>query len=118
MNKFLTYLMVTAFIMIGIPWIVVSFIKGDMGVKACMILFYAVCPLYSIIVGLYAGKNVKIRFILPLLTAAFFLGGIWMFFDFGDDKYKLFAAGYLMLGIIFMLFRAIFRKSRRGKTDE
>ena len=118
MNKFLTYLMVTAFIMIGVPWIVVSFVKGNEGIMACKILFYAVYPLYSFIVGLYAGKNVKVRFILPALTAAFFLGGIWMFFEWEEPVYKMYAAGYFMLSVIAMLMRALIRRHARGKQDE
>ena len=118
MNKFLTYLMITAFIMVGVPWVIVSFVKGEPGTMAIKILLYGVYPLYSFIVGLYAGKNAKVRFLLPVLTAAFFLGGVWMFFEWGEPVYKMYAAGYLILGVIGMLMRAMIRHYRRGKQDE
>ena len=59
MKTIIPWMLATAVIMLVFPWLAVTFIKGDGGMAACFILFFAVNPIYAICSGAYAGKNIK-----------------------------------------------------------
>ena len=77
---------------------------------ACFVLFFALNPLYSVILGVFAGKDVKHLWSLPIVSAALFLIGTWIFFDMGEMAFVLYAVVYLVLGIVSMLISMIIRK--------
>lgn len=76
----------------------------------CFILFFALNPVYSIFEGIYAGKDIKRLWILPVATAIFFLVGAWLFFDMGEKIFIIYALGYLVLGIAAMLITMLVRR--------
>ena len=88
----------------------VTFIKGDGGMAVCFILFFAVNPIYAICSGAYAGKDIKIFWPLPIITALFFLLGTWLFFSIGEKAFILYAFGYLLLGIVAELISMFVKK--------
>ena len=59
MKKIIPWMLATAVIMLVFPWLAVTFIKGDGGMAACFILFFAVNPIYAICSGARAGKDIK-----------------------------------------------------------
>ena len=79
---------------------------GSAGMAVCLLLFFAVNPLFSAACGVYAGKNIKRLWFLPVLTAGLFLAGAWIFFDMGEPAFLLYCGCYLLIGIIAMLIRA------------
>ncbi len=80
----------------------------------CFLLFYAVNPIYSAIVGFFAGKDMKHLWSLPVISAVLFLAGTWIFFSMGETAFLMYAAIYLVLGIIAMLFSMLIgRKTRQ-----
>ena len=81
MKKIIPWMLATAVIMLVFPWLAVTFIKGDGGMAVCFILFFAVNPIYAICSGAYVGKDIKIFWSLPIITALFFLLGTWLFFS-------------------------------------
>ena len=81
----------------------------------CFILFFAVNPLFSLVSGVYAGKNVKKLFAIPIITVALFLAGVWIFFDAGETAFLLYAAAYLVIGAASMLISASVNK-KNGNT--
>ena len=87
MKKIIPWMLATAVIMLVFPWLAVTFIKGDGGMAVCFILFFAVNPIYAICSGAYAGKDIKIFWSLPIITALFFLLGSCLFFSIGDSFY-------------------------------
>ena len=101
-------------VMLALPWIAVTFVKGDAGMAVCFLLFFAVNPLYSMIIGAFAGKDVKHLWSLPVISAVLFLIGTWIFFDMGETAFILYAAVYLVIGIMAMLISMFIRK----KTQE
>ena len=101
---------VSAVVMLMVPWLAVTFVKGDAGMAVCFLLFFAVNPLYSVINGAYAGKDVKYLWSLPVISAVLFLIGTWIFFDMGETAFILYAAVYLALGIAVMLISMLIRK--------
>ncbi len=77
---------------------------------ACFILFFAMNPIYAIISGIKAGRDIRTLWALPIFTAVFFLAGTWLFFDMGETAFILYASIYLALGMAAMLISALMKK--------
>jgi hypothetical protein len=73
-------------------------------------LFFAVNPLYSVLIGAFAGKDIRRLWSIPVILSALFLIGTWIFFDMGETAFTLYAAVYLALGIAAMLISMLIRK--------
>ena len=113
-KNIILWLAASAVVMLAFPWLAVTFVKGDAGMAVCFLLFFAVNPLYSVIIGAFAGKNIRHLWSLPVISAALFLIGTWIFFDMGETAFILYAAVYLIIGIMAMLISMFIRK----KTQE
>ena len=109
-RNIILWMAASAVVMLALPWIAVTFVKGDAGMAACFVLFFALNPLYSVILGVFAGKDVKHLWSLPVISAVLFLIGTWIFFDMGEMAFVLYAVVYLALGIVTMLISMIMRK--------
>ncbi len=109
-KNIILWLAASAVVMLAFPWLAVTFVKGDAGMAVCFLLFFAVNPLYSVIIGAYAGKDVKHLWSLPVISAVLFLIGTWIFFDMGETAFILYAAVYLVIGIMAMLISMFIRK--------
>lgn len=64
-NNLLTWLILTAIMMLVFPWLTYTFIKGDTGMAVCFVLFFIIDPLFSIICGVFASRNPKKTLGLP-----------------------------------------------------
>ena len=113
-KNIILWLAASAVVMLAFPWLAVTFVKGDVGMAVCFLLFFAVNPLYSVLIGAFAGKDVKHLWSLPVISAVLFLIGTWIFFDMGETAFILYAAVYLIIGIMAMLISMFIRK----KTQE
>ena len=113
MKKIVLWLIISAIIMFALPWLAVTFVKGTGGMAASFILFFAVNPVFSIILGIFSGADAKRLWWLPVISAVFFLAGAWIFFDMGETAFILYAAGYLVLGTAAMLISAFIRKKAK-----
>ena len=80
---------------------------------ACFILFFAVNPLFSMVCGVFAGKDIKRLWPLPIITAGLFLIGTWLFFEMGETAFLLYCGCYLMIGIVAMLISAFVNKRKQ-----
>ena len=97
-------------VMLVLPWVAVTFVNGDAGMMVCFLLFFAVNPLYSVIIGAFAGKDVKHLWNVPIISAVLFLTGTWIFFDMGETAFILYAVVYLVLEIVAMMISMLVRK--------
>ncbi len=111
MKKLIFWMLSTLFLMIGCPWLAVEF-AGSAGMAVCFILFFAINPVFSAVCGIFAGKNIKQLWALPIITAGLFLVGTWLFFDMGETAFLLYAGCYLIIGIIAMLISAYLSKRK------
>ncbi len=100
----------SAVVILALPWLVVSFVKSDAGMAICFLMFFVVNPLYAAILGFFVGEDVKHLWHLPIVSAALFLIGTWIFFDMGEMAFILYAIVYLALGIAVMLISMFIRK--------
>lgn len=114
MKKLAFWLSASAIVMVAVPWLTVTWVKGDAGMAVCFLLFFAFDPIYAICAGAYAGRNVRRCWFLPIVTAAFFLAGAWLCFDPGETAFALYALGYLLLGLLAMLISYCIRKKKKA----
>lgn len=113
-NNIIPWVIISLVIMLALPWLAVSFVKGDAGMAVCFILFFAINPIYSVILGVFAGKNIKRLWGMPVISAVLFLLGSWIFFSMGERAFILYAGVYLILGIAAMTISMIIhRKTQR-----
>lgn len=111
MRKVINWIIFVLILMIGCPWLAVTF-AGTAGMAVCFLLFYAINPLFSIACGVFAGKNIKKLWMLPLFNAGAFLVGTWLFFEMGEPAFWLYCGVYLIIGICSMLVTAWLNKKK------
>ncbi|MBE6961742.1 MAG: hypothetical protein E7445_04725 [Ruminococcaceae bacterium] len=111
MKKRMAWVISAAVLMIGFPWLAVTF-AGSAGMAVCFILFFAVNPLFAAVCGAFAGKDVRQLWILPVITAGLFLAGAWLFFDMGEPAFLLYGGCYFAIGILAMLIRSFVSRQR------
>ena len=109
-KDFVLWLVVSIVIMLLFPFLAVTFVKGDAGMAVCFILFYAVNPVYSVVIGTFAGKDIKRLWSLPVISSILFLAGTWLLFDMGEIAFVMYAAIYLIMGMIAVLVSMLIGK--------
>ena len=112
MKKLLTWTLLAIILMIGCPWLAVEF-AGSAGMAVCFILFFAVNPLFSAVCGVFAGKDIKRLWALPIITAGLFLAGTWLFFEMKETAFLLYCCCYLIIGVIAMSISALVNKRKQ-----
>ena len=83
-------------LMIGCPWLAATF-AGSAGMAVCLLLFFGVNPIFSAVCGVFAGKDIKRLWPLPIVVAGLFLAGAWLFFAMGETAFLLYCVCYLMI---------------------
>lgn len=116
-RNMIIWLVVSATVMLALPWLAVTFIKSDAGMAVCFLLFFMVDPIYSVMTGVLAGKDIRHLWSLPVILAVLFLAGAWIFFDMGKTAFILYAAVYLALGTAATLLSLCIRKKRTSKEE-
>lgn len=112
MKKSMIWTISAMILMIGVPWLAVTF-AGSAGMAICFILFFAINPLFSAICGVFAGKSIRQLWALPIITVGLFLAGAWLFFDMGETAFLLYAGCYLAIGMIAMLLSLLVKRMKR-----
>ena len=108
--------MLSALVMIGLPWLAVNCVSGD-GMIPCLLLFYAVNPVFSVFLGRSAGKSIRKHWFLPVFPVLLFLAGAWFVLGANDAAFYLYAGVYLALGIIAMLISALRHRQKPKDHD-
>ena len=88
-------------LMIGCPWLAATF-AGSAGMAVCLLLFFGVNPIFSAVCGVFAGKDIKRLWPLPIVFAG-------LFFAMGETAFLLYCVCYLMIGMIAMLMRSFLK---------
>ena len=109
-KNIILWMAASAVVMLAFPWLAATFVKGDAGMAVCFLLFFAVNPLYSVLIGAFAGKDIRRLWSLPVISSALFLIGTWIFFDMEELAFILYAAVYLVLRIAAMLIKKKMQK--------
>lgn len=114
MKKHIMWVTFAILLMIGGPWIAVTFAR-DNGMAVSFILFFAVNPIFSAACGAATGKDIKTYWWLPVITACAFLAGTWIFFDMGESAFILYSGCYLAIGLLVMFVRALVNRKKLQK---
>lgn len=116
-GKNLVCLAISAGLMLLLPWLTVTLVKGDAGMGVCFLLFFAVDPVAVIAVGVFSGRDIRTTWFQPAALATFFLAGTWLAFSVSEPAFLLYAGVYLLLGYVTMWLTWCFhgRKHRRSK---
>ena len=107
-------LLISALVALLLPWLAVTFAKGDNGMAVIFLLFFAVNPIAAVLLGVFSSGNVRMAWFQPLLFAALFLLGTWAFFTMAEMAFVLYAAAYLILGYAAMLLAWCAAKRKRS----
>ncbi len=94
----ITWNAVTFAVMFVFPFAVGGLASECSGMALCMILFFIVNPIYSAILGLRCGKDIRRMWNLPLVSSIAFLAGTWLFFDIKEVWFIIYASVYLIIG--------------------
>lgn len=79
-----------------------------------ILLFFAVGPACAFVGGLWAGKNWRSLWGMPLITCGMYLIGVWCFLDPGNPDFLVYAGMYLAQGLLAMgLSAALHRRWRK-----
>ena len=109
MKKLFVWIILSAVLMIGCPYIAVTF-AGDAGMAVCFILFFAVNPLFSVICGVFAGTDIKKLWSMPIITAILFLVGVWLFFEMGESAFIVYSGCYFAIAATAMAVSAVVKR--------
>ena len=97
------WLVLSAGVMLLLPWFVVTCVRSDAAMAAVLVLFFAIDPGYSMAAGYYAGKMIRHLWWLPAVTAGLYLVGAWAFLEMGDPAFLTYAGIYFAVGMEAML---------------
>lgn len=90
-------------VMLLLPRLAVMFVPANAGMKATLLLFFGIDPVYCITAGYYAGKQIRGLWWVPVVTAGLFLAGGWLFLEPGETAFLTYAGIYFALGMEAML---------------
>lgn len=93
---------VTVAVMCVLPFTVARLASECSGMALCMMLFYIVNPIYSVILGQRCGRDVRRMWYLPLISSVTFLAGTWLFFNIREVWFIVYATIYLAIGWVVM----------------
>lgn len=98
-KKPIFWLLLSATVMLLLPWLTVTFVQSDAGMAAVLLLFFGVNPGHSMAAGYYAGKWIRRLWWVPAVSAALFLAGAWLCFEAGEPAFWTYAGVYFALGM-------------------
>lgn len=113
-TKFLGWLAASAAVMLLLPWAAVTFVDSHAGMAVTILLFFVIDPIYAVVAGAFAGKNIKGLWSVPVMAAILFLLGAWIFFDMGEGAFVIYAGVYLVIGIVSMFVSSRIRAKKHG----
>lgn len=102
-GKPIFWLLLSAGVMLLLPWFVVTFVQPDAGMTAMLLLFFAINPGHSMAAGYYSGKQISRIWWVPALSAGLYLAGAWLFLEPGEIAFLTYAGIYFALGMEAML---------------
>ena len=103
MNNTVKWIIITVLVMLVLPWVILAGAQAE-AMGLIFILLYAVYPVYSVLIGWQAGKEIKKNWFLPILSPCLFLLCVVVFFTLDEGLFYVFALIYLVIGLLAMAF--------------
>lgn len=98
--------------MLLVPVAIVRFAPAGAGMGLMFILFFAIDPIFSIALGVFSGRNIRIYWFIPLLNAIVFLLSMWLIFTIVEISFSVYAIIYLTVGVIAMAVTSLIKDRR------
>lgn len=95
------------------PWLAASSASAEAGMITILLLLFAADPMYALLLGIYAGGDVRRRFWHPFLFAGMDLLGLWFSLDWGNPDFLFYVLFCLGVGLIGMAVRILALRWRR-----
>ena len=108
--KLIIWGVLLALIMLLAPHLAVV-LGGENGIALCFILFFAANPLLAFVSGIISGTDARKLWMLPICVSVAFLMGIFINFGFGEVLFPIYAAIYLVIGLVVMSFTMLIKKA-------
>ncbi len=103
---------ISAFVMILLPLFTVKVVSADAAMAACFLLFFAVNPIYSAVLGALVGAAGKMNWLQVFITPIFFWIGTAIAFDIGERTFIVYAIVYAVIILVAMLVSYLINKKK------
>ena len=103
MKSFILWTLAGLLLMLGLPRL------GNFSMAVAFLAFYAVNPVFSILCGVAASRNVKQLWVLPLLTGVLFLVGCGLWYTLEEIQFWYYSGIYIALGLAAMGIGSVIR---------
>ena len=115
--KILLFFILTVVLTLLIPFLATKLIPADGGMAVCMIMFFAIYPICSIILGIVISNDMKYlwwmplvsAFVFPLLFSIAMSGMVWELYTYSGI--------YIFLGYAVAAFIFIIRKIKLERQE-
>ncbi len=111
-KRLITIIAIIVGTMLIIPLITVHTVKAEAGMLVTIILFFIVNPIVSVVIGMLAGREIKLFWFSPILVAGLF----WLFSSFTYETAFpiIYSAAYFVLCTIVMLITHFIAKRNKA----
>ena len=116
MKDYMKWLLASVVIMVALPIVVLEVLNVGVAMAVLTLLLFAVCPIYSVLLGVFAGKDGKRFWSLPVISPLLSLATMGILL--GDNGFARFAGVYLILGLTAMAASMIVRRNAQLKIVE
>lgn len=99
--------------MLFVPITIVKFAPANAGMGLMFILFFALNPIFSIVLGIFSGRDIRIFWFVPLLNAVAFLLSMWFVFTTTEILFSIYAIIYLAVGVIAMAVTSLLKQKAK-----
>ena len=103
MKSILYWAIAAILVMLLLPWLVMTLATPSDIMGVVVLLFFMVDPLFALVTGIFASARPRERWHLPLVNACLLLAGTWLFFEFGETDFLIYAVACLAIGMAAML---------------
>jgi len=94
----------------------VIFVDGSAGMLVFLTLFFVIDPAFSILAGIFAGRDIKKLWSIPFIVAFMFVIGSWLVFEMGERAFIWYGIIYFILGVVSMIV-SFWAKRRTYKNN-
>ncbi len=114
MKKALETVLFTIVLICGCPFILSRMVNGQDGMALLFILLFMVNPIYSIMVGIAAGKDLFNCLYYPFIVAIVFVVGYMLIFDSYDKAFYIYGGVYFILSSLSMMITYLLEHKKQN----
>lgn len=100
--------------MTAVPVGIFIFGPRDAGMALSIIFLFLIAPVWSLLAGAFAGRDMHHLWSLPFISAALFFCGMWLGTGTFSTDFLLYAGVYLVLSAAAMLVAWLLTRSHRS----